>query len=202
MRRANALWIALGTAAVATVGLILYNTWGAKRANPTGTGRRGAEWSDPPAPARRSPGGRRILGDIEVDGPSLTLRDEQGREVWSARSAGRLAVDDASRKAVATDVTWTLRRERDRLTVESDRMELAWGGGDVAFVGDVAIMAPPNRHFTAPRARYEAATRKLFCEGGVEWQAGRYAGRAGAMVVDVTHRRIRLRDGVRLRVRA
>ncbi|MGQ9731714.1 MAG: hypothetical protein ACUVX8_10635 [Candidatus Zipacnadales bacterium] len=178
---------------------IIYNLHGARQENPQGTG--DAVYTVPPLPDRIGPDGRRILGNIEIEGPSLVLRDAQGREKWSARAEGHFKVDDAAKRVTATDVLWNLASEGEEVTIKSDRLEFSWAGGDLTIEGGIAIQAGPDRHFTARNARFESSTTKIICEGGVAWKLGRYEASAERLVVDVKNKKVRLRGNVLLRAR-
>jgi len=199
MRGISPLWIAVVLSALLAAAAIVYNVRKAKEENPTPVGK--PVYDKPPPPDARAKDGRRVLGDLDIQGPSIVQRDAQGNEVWSARTAGELEVSDADGRVSATGVVWTLTRGEQTVTLKSSRMELAWAGGDVAFAGDIGIEDGRGRRFSAKQARFESGTEKLICEGGVAWDAGRYSVAAETLVIDVKHKRLRLRGGVKLTAR-
>jgi len=196
MKRVSPIWVAVALAVLVAAVAIIYNVAKA----PQGVGP--ALYRPPDAADKRTPEGRRVLGNIEIEGPSLVQRDAQGNEVWSARSRGELQVSDADQRVVAADVVWTLTRGQDRVTIKSPRMELNWSGGDVHFTGDIAIQDSRNRRFSAAQARFESGTQKVVSERGVQWSVGRYRVTADTLVIDLAQHKIRLRGNVRLVVQA
>jgi len=199
MRGISPVWIAVAIVVILAAATIVYTTWAVKRANPRGVEK--ATYSAPSAPGKHTPEGRRILGNVQIEGPSIVQRDEKGNEVWSARTEGELEVSDEEQRLTATGVVWTLTRGGDTVTLNSRRMELAWAGGDVVFGGDIDIYDGRGRRFTARQARFESGTEKIICDGGVRWDVGRYSAAADQLVIDVKNKRLRLRGGVKLTAR-
>jgi len=199
MRGISPLWLAVILSVLIGAAAIVYNVRGAKAKNPGPVGP--VIYGKPRPPEARTKSGRRLLGDVEISGPSIVQRDPQGREVWSARTEGDLEVSDEDGRVSATGVEWKLTRGDQTVTLKSGRMELAWTGGDVAFAGDIDIRDGHGRRFAAKQARFESGTEKLICEGGVTWNVGRYTAAARTLVIDVKHKRLRLRGGVKLTAR-
>jgi hypothetical protein len=199
MKGISPLWVAVAVVVVLAGAAIIYNVWGAKLANPEPVGR--AIYGKPPPPDPRTKSGRLAFGDLDVSGPSIVQRDKRGNEVWSAKTEGELEVSDQDGRVAATGVVWTLTRGDQTVTLKSGRMEAGWSGGDVVFGGDIDIQDARGRRFAARQARFEAGTEKIICEGGVTWEAGRYTAAAQTLVIDVKHRRLRLRGGVTLKAR-
>lgn len=195
MRGISPVWIAATIAAILAGTAILYNTWAAKRANPTPVK---AIYRLPEPPDKQTREGRRILGNVEVRGPSIVQRDPQGREVWSARAQGELEISDEKRCVTATAVAWQITRGQDTVTIRSSRMEFSWSGGEVSFGGDIEIRDARNRRFVAELARFQSGTDKIICDNGVTWEAGRYRVRADTLVIDLKAKRLRLRGDVRI----
>jgi hypothetical protein len=200
MKQISPVWVAVVVAAILAVAAIAYNTWRAKEANPEGVPK--AEYRPPRTPERRTAGGRRILGNVEITGPSIVQRDAKGNEIWSAQTAGALEVSDEDQRVKASGVEWNLTRGKDKITLKSELMELTWAGGDVTFGGDVDIRTNQGRRFVAQQARFETGTEKIICEGGVSWQAGRYDASADRLVIDVRNKKLRLRGHVKLVARS
>jgi hypothetical protein len=196
MKQISPVWIAVAVAALLAAAAIAYNTWGAKKANPTGVPK--AEYRPPRAPERRTAEGRRILGDVEITGPTIVRRDAKGNELWSAQTAGALEVSDEAQRVKASGVEWNLTRGKDKITLKSELMEVGWSGGDVTFGGGIDIRTNQGRRFLAREARFQTGTEKIVCEGGVSWQAGRYDASADKLVIDVRNRKLRLRGHVKL----
>ncbi|MBM3472486.1 MAG: hypothetical protein FJX75_04335 [Armatimonadetes bacterium] len=198
MKSISPVWVAVAIVVILIGAAIVVTAWRAKLANPGGNP--GAKTAFQPSRplGQHTEGGRRVFGNVEVQGPSLVQRDAQGNEVWSAQTTGAVEVSDKDERVRASGVVWKLTRGKDTVAVVSQRMELTWRGGDVEFGGDIDIRASGDRRFTAKRARFETGTDKLICEGGVAWNAGRYSAGADKLVIDVRNKKIRLRGNVKL----
>ena len=199
MKGINPVWVAVVAVATIAASAIVYTTWAVKRANPHAVPK--ADYGKPRVPGKYTADGRRILGDVQIEGPSIVQRDEQGNEVWSARTVGELEVSDEDERVSATGVVWTLKRGKDTVTLRSESMELGWTGGDVTFGGDIDIRAGQTRRFIAKQARFETGTEKVICEGGVRWELDRYSAAADKLVIDVKNRKLRLKGNVKLTAR-
>jgi len=199
MKGINPVWVAVVVVAILAAATMAYTTWAVRRANPTGVPK--PDYKTPSAPGKYTDKGRRILGNVQIEGPSIVQRDEQGNEVWSARTVGELQVSDEDQRVSATGVVWTLKRGKDTVTLRSESMELGWTGGDVTFGGDIDIRAGETRRFIAKQARFETSTEKVICDGGVRWELDRYSAAADKLVIDVKSRKIRLRGNVKLSAR-
>jgi hypothetical protein len=198
MTRSLPVWVGIGVAATIAIVAIMWTMRGARRANPGGVEH--TTHTMPPPPEKGN-GSDHIPHGLDLSGPSVVQKDADGKTVWSARSDGEFSVKEAERKVVGTGILWELTRGEDAVSVKAGRMELGWETRDVHFDEGVTITAAAGRRFEVAKARYEADTGKLICEGGVKWTSDNFTATAGTLVVDGRDKKIRLRGGVRIAVR-
>jgi len=195
MSRSLPVWVALGAAAVIATVAIVWSVWGTRQANPEGQRNPTFELRQPPdKPGEAGP----VPRGLELSGPSVVQTDAEGNTVWSAKSDGEFTIEERERRVVGTNVLWELARGDEAVSVQASRMELGWDTGDVSFDQGAVVTAGANRRFKAKQARYESATHKVICEGGVTWESERFDASAQTLVVDTKDKKIRLRGDVRI----
>jgi len=196
MRNVRPWHLALAASVVIFLVAVVLALHGARQANPAGLA--GA----PPLPPSRLPygGSYKLPGEVEVVGPRITQRDEQGRVLWEAEAQGAYDVDGDRKRVVAERVRWRLFREgQGALRVEAGKMTSELQAGTVAFGDGLRIYTEDGTAvFGASQALFDTRQRTLTAEGPVTLRKGGYVASARRLRIDAVAMKAHMGGGVRL----
>lgn len=136
---------------------------------------------------------------VSVSGAQIEQKDPAGNVEWKVTAGGELQFDKERQVAIGKDVKFQLMQAgKTPVTVSAPVFEANYIKKKLTFTQGVSgLMTDDSSRFNVNRMEYDFATRKLLGSGGAKFVQGQYVATAQEIVVDVAHKKVRLRGGVK-----
>ncbi|HEY3248550.1 MAG TPA: LPS export ABC transporter periplasmic protein LptC [bacterium] len=125
---------------------------------------------EPPKPPKGTPASPTapvMLPPVQLEQGKLTGTDDAGHKQWEL-TTDNLTTDDVHHRVVLEHVHGQFYKQgKVQMTLVAARAIFATDTKDVELTGDVQARTQDGRTMRAPRARWEAARKRLVATGGV-----------------------------------
>lgn len=175
------IWLAVGI----LIGVAAIRIWQGVPAGEVSPPSTAAPPVRPSRPATPAPSQPAPLPSVELEQGRLTGTDDAGQKQWELRTE-QLSIEESQQRVVLGRVVGQFFKQGvPQVTVTADRAVYLTKTRDVELMGNVTARTTDGRTLRAPRARWDAARRRIVASGGiVVTQAGMVI-RADQVVADV-----------------